>query len=150
MSIYRGWRPFPADVHSRGVAHNAAVTEQVQDAPPIHLRRAQPVLVLLPRTASWLAEIPPRFRPVALSKQFARIANNICATWFDPLARGKYLEQLLVGDRPNRRGFPPVVLRELQTLHQVHIELCRSNETATWDGLSRSLWDGSARTNSKQ
>jgi hypothetical protein len=145
MSIYRGWRPFPADIYSRTVAHNSGVTEVEPVAPPIHLRRSQPVLVLLPRTVSWLAEIPPKFRPVALAKQFARIANNICATWFDPPARGEYLEQLLVGDRPNRKGFPPDVLRELQMLHQVHIELSRSHETATWDALRRSLWDGSGR-----
>jgi len=145
MSIYRGWRPFPADVHTRSVVDKATVANEATTAPPIHLRRAKPVLVLLPRTASWLAQIPPRFRPVALARQYARIANNVCATWFDPAARGVYLQDLLSGGRPNRKGFPAAVLRELQTLHQVHLELCRTNETATWTELSRSLWDGSAR-----
>lgn len=145
MSIYRGWRPYPADVHSQHVARKPAAQCEEQDAAPVHLRRAQPVLVLLPRTASWLAEIPPRFRPVHLAKQFARIANNVCATWFDPPARGRYLEELLAGGRPNRRGFPPSVLRELQTLYRVHLELCRCNESATWIDLNRSVWDGSDR-----
>lgn len=146
MSIYRGWRPIPSDIHTRAVPHSAPAKGLQVATPPIHLRRAQPVLVLLPRTAGWLAEIPPRFRPVSLARQFARIANNICAVWADPLARGRYLQELLVGDRPNRKGFPPAVLRELQTLQLVHLELCRSSEASTWDDLSRSLWDGSQRS----
>jgi hypothetical protein len=145
MSIYCGWRPVPSDIHTHAVTHDGPAKELQAASPPIHLRRALPVLVLLPRTAIWLAEIPPKFRPVSLARQFARIANNICAVWADPLARGKYLEGLLVGDRPNRKGFPPAVLRELQTLHMVHLELCRSSEPSTWDNLSRSLWDGSQR-----
>ena len=145
VSIYRGWRPSPTDIYTPAVA-NKTTPEVQAPSPPIHLRRAQPVLVLLPRTACWLSEIPPRFRPTSLAKQFARIANNICAVWTDPTARGKYLEGLLVGDRPNRKGFPPTVLRELQTLHLVHLELCRSSETATWDVLNRSVWDGSQRS----
>ena len=148
MSIYRGWRPLPADVHSHAVSHKAATAHEQEPAPapPIHLRHAQPVLVLMPRTATWLAEIPPRFRPVALAKQFARIANAVCATWFDPPARGRYLEELIAGGRPNRKGFPPAVLRELQTLYQVHLELCRSSELASWQDLDGSLWDGSRRS----
>ena len=56
----------------------------------------------------------------------------ICATWADPSARGKYLGELLAGDRLDRKGFPPPVLRELQRLHAVHLTLC---------DLKRSLWD---------
>lgn len=104
----------------------------MQPAPHHHLRRAQPVTVLLPRTANWLAEIPEKFRPTAVASQFPRIANLICATWADPVARGKYLQDLLAGDRPNRKGFPPQVLRELQRLHAVHLTLFE---------LKRSLWD---------
>ena len=133
-SIYRGWRPVPEDVHSHNVAHKDGSACQPSDSapPPVHLRRAQPVTVLLPRTACWLAEIPEKFRPAALASHFPRIANLICATWADPSARGKYLEDLLAGNRPNRKGFPPQVLRELQRLHSVHLTLFE---------LKRSLWD---------
>ena len=104
--------------------------------PPVHLRRSQPVTVLLPRTANWLAEIPEKLRPTALAAQFPRIANLICASWADPAARSQYLEALLTVDRPNRKGFPAGVLRELQRLQAIHLNLC---------GLKRSLWDSPDR-----
>ena len=137
-SIYRGFRSVPEDVHAHSVAHKGdPACEPGNDAPPPdHLRRAQPVAVLLPRTASWLAEIPEKFRPTTLATQFPRIANLVRATWADPSARGKYLQELLAGSRPNRKGFPPSVLRELQRLHAVHLTL---------HDLNRSLWDGEAR-----
>lgn len=136
-SIYRGWRPVREDVHAHAVAHkHVAVEASDALAPPIHLRRAQPINVLLPRTAVWLGDIPEKFRPVALATQFARIANVICANWADPVARGDYLKDLLAGGRPNRKGFPPQVLRELQVLHAVHLTLF---------DLNRSLWAGSER-----
>lgn len=137
MSIYRGWRPLPDDVHTQWVA-NKSTSKGLSDAasPPIHLRRAQPASVLVPRTAQWLSEIPEKLRPKALAAQFPRIANLICASWPDPAAREKYLADLLTGGRPNRKGFPPAVLRELQRLHAVHLAL---------SGLNRSLWDESDR-----
>lgn len=104
--------------------------------PPVHLRRSQPVTVLLPRTANWLAEIPEKLRPTALAAQFPRIANQICASWADPAARGQYLKALLTVDRPNRKGFPAGVLREIQRLQAIHLSLC---------GLKRSLWDSPDR-----
>ena len=133
MSIYYGWRPLPDSVHTQRVTHKRT-SEVSSDAasPPIHLRHAQPVSVLLPRAASWLSEIPEKLRPRALAAQFPRIANLICASWSDPPARGKYLDELLAGGRPNRKGFPLAVLRELQRLHAIHLAL---------SGLNRSLWD---------
>jgi len=133
MSIYHGWRSLPEDVHTQHVAHQSALNVPSDAAsPPIHLRHAQPATVLLPRTASWLSEIPDKLRPKALATQFPRIANVVCASWPDPLTREKYLEDLLAGSRPNRKGFPPAVLRDLQRLHAIHMELC---------GLNRSLWN---------
>lgn len=138
-SIYRGHRPVPEDVHAHVVAHNDVAANESSDVTPfpVHLRRAQPVAVLLPRTAAWLAEIPVKFRPVALASQFPRIANLICATWSQPVARGDYLQELLAGRRPNRKGFPSQVLRELQVLNAVHSNLVV---------LKRSLWDGEMRS----
>lgn len=124
MSIYRGWRPYPDGVYAQTVQHNASTKalERNTNTPPVHLRRAQPISILLPRTAEWLSAIPDQYRPTALARQFPRIANLICASWPDPAARGKYLIELLTGDgRPNRKGFPPSVLREIEILHQVHL-----------------------------
>lgn len=139
MSIYRGWRPRPEDIHASSIAHLGNEQSREGDAmpPPIHLRRAQPVNTLLPTTAIWLADIPEKLRPTALATQFPRIANLLCAAWRDPDARGAYLENLLTGGgRPNRKGFPPTVLRDLQRMHACHAILC---------GLKQSIWSGSAR-----
>lgn len=122
MSIYRGWRAFPEDIHTETRRRTGRpTTPEESEPPPVHLRRAQPMTVLLPRTAEWLAQIPPQFRPTALASQFPRIANLLCASWNDPPAREKYLVDLLSGGgRSSRKGFPPTVLRELQVLHSVH------------------------------
>ena len=126
MSIYRGWRPLCADVQQHDVAHKReadATPDATLDtaSPPIHLRHAQPVMVLLPRTASWIASLPERVRPRALAAQYARIANLLCAVWDDPLACRHYFNDLLAGARPNRKGFPVAVLRELNDLQAYYI-----------------------------
>ncbi len=50
--------------------------------------------------------------PVQLEKQFPRILANLVKLWgtpgFDP-----YLSDLIVSDRPDRKGFPPDVAVEL-------------------------------------
>ena len=138
MSIYRGWRPLPEDIHARSIAHlGSGQSREAETTPPVHLRRAQPVNTLLPATAIWLADIPEKLRPTALATQFPRIANLLCVAWGDRDARGAYLENLLTGGgRPNRKGFPPAVLRDLQRMHAVHAILC---------GLKQSIWAGSAK-----
>src|ERR1700751_2739959 len=111
MSIYRGWRPLRADVQQHDVAHKGepeATSDATSDtaSAPIHLRHAQPVMVLLPRTASWIASLPERVRPRALAAQYARIANLLWGVWDDPQACRHYFNDLLAGARPNRKGFP--------------------------------------------
>ena len=135
MTIYRGWRPLPDDVYAQTVHHRASPKAQEcnPDMPPVHLRRAQPISILLPRTAEWLAQIPQRYRPTALATQFPRIANLICANWADPAARGKYLLDLLADGRPNRKGFPRSVLRDLEMLHRVHLAVSGTAAFTEWD-----------------
>src|SRR5687768_6911499 len=55
-------------------------------------------------------ELARRDPPEISARRFSRQSpgsRTISAQRFDPPARGEYLEQLLVGDRPNRKGFPP-------------------------------------------
>ena len=133
VSIYRGWRPLPQDVHAARAAIAVASPLPTEDESWRHLRRAQPVDRLLPRTKMWLAEIPEKFRPTALASQFPRIANALCATWNDAPRRGDYLEDLLTGGRRrNRKGFPASVHRELQRLGAVHTILS-SLHRSTWE-----------------
>ena len=79
-------------------------------------RKAVPFHRPLPRTLTWASTLPTQFRPQALLKNFARIANHIAASWRDPAVLNRYLESLLVDYRGGRRGFPTEVVRELQTL----------------------------------
>jgi hypothetical protein len=122
MSIYRGWRPLCDDVQQHDVAHKGEADATLDTAPPpTHLRHSQPIMVLLPRTANWIASLPERVRPHALAAQYARIANLLCAAWDDPPACRQYFNDLLAGTRPNRKGFPVTVLRELNDLQAYYI-----------------------------
>jgi hypothetical protein len=97
------------------------------------MRRAQPVLVMLPRTTVWIALLPKPVRPNALAARFARIANLICIVWRDRLACRKYLAELLTDDRGGRKGFPIVVLREIEALQAYHAHMHRSsNDAPDW------------------
>ena len=140
MSIYRGWRALPQDVYAAHAAATTAAGAPAENSSWHHLRRAQPVNLLLPRTKIWLAEIPEKFRPAALASRFPRVANTLCATWNDGSRRGEYLDDLLTGGtRRSRKGFPASVHRELQRLGAVHTIL---------SNLQRSAWDAPAEQRS--
>ena len=117
MSIYRGWKPyhdFRPDPKTE--------PEIASAAPPVHLRKAKPLDLLLPRTAAWIASLPPESRPNELARQFARIANQLCATWNHPAECRRYFDGLLVDNRGGRKGFPAEVLTDLLHLRRLHAE----------------------------
>lgn len=70
----------------------------------------------------WLSELPPEVRPLALPRDFVRIANRIADTWQDPDACLKYLDSLLFSDRPRKRGFPDRVGLEIAKLREHRME----------------------------
>jgi hypothetical protein len=112
------------------------------------LRRAQPALVLLPRTAIWIANLPPAARPNALAARFARIANLLCALWDDPPVCRKYFDDLLHDRRGGRQGFPPEVRQELGLLHTYFEHATRPvGDVLEWDTTGLELaWTGSSKT----
>lgn len=114
-----GWRDRPSDLQLHDcVTHgSAAVAKTVPPPAPVHLRRAQPLLALLPTTRRWLMALPREVRPVALAAQFARIANQLCSAWPHPHECHQCFDELLASKRPHRTGFPASVLREIVTLH---------------------------------
>lgn len=120
------------DVQTRDVAYLRSPDTITPVPSPVHLRRAEPVSILLPRTASWIAQMPENFRPTSLARQFPRIANVLCANWGDAPSRGQCLEALLTGGRPNRKGFPAPVLRELQRLYSAHLAQSDTNPQNAW------------------
>jgi hypothetical protein len=85
-----------------------------------YVRRAKPTLVLLPRTADWIASLPAVVRPNAVASQFPRIANALYASWHDPPAFRHLLCELFMDRRGGRKGFPLAVHTELQLLWKYH------------------------------
>src|SRR6516165_8990328 len=83
-----------------------------------HLRKATPANTLFRSTLAWVESLPPELRPVALMRDFARIANLIAATWDDLEGFESYMASLLTDKRGNRKGFPPDVRAELVALGQ--------------------------------
>jgi hypothetical protein len=94
------------------------------EAPPPQnmawLRRARPVEYMLPATIKWYESLPLEVRPMALGMQYARIANLLAQQWNDDKACRAYFEDLLMGRRSKRRGFPPNVRRELWLLREYY------------------------------
>lgn len=139
MSIYRGWKPAIAldwrdgqPAPATQPAPEPAMVAKPKRPPPLHLRRAQPVTILLPRTRAWIESLPANARPRALALRFARIVNNICAAWDDPTACRKYFDDLLEDKRGGRQGFPMDVLREIQKLNE-HYATVYPYDGCKWD-----------------
>jgi len=98
------------------------------------LRKATPADTPLRRTLVWVESLPPRVRPNALVRQFARVANLIAATWGDLEYFETYMGSLLIDERGTRKGFPPDVLAELQALEVYRLAI-QGNEP--WVDVSK-------------
>ncbi|HVO89563.1 MAG TPA: hypothetical protein VMV45_13555, partial [Casimicrobiaceae bacterium] len=86
--------------------------------------KANPSNKLLPVTSAWLASLPSFARPQVLPRQYARIANWLCATWNDPAAFNRYAEDLVMDRRGGRRqGFPLPIINELNALFDYYNQL---------------------------
>lgn len=70
----------------------------------------------------WLRRLPARRRPMRLSVAFPRLANRLALCWPDPALSTQVLEDLCVDRRGGRRGFAPVVRRELQRLREFNAQ----------------------------
>jgi hypothetical protein len=71
----------------------------------------------------WVSTLRADVRPNALLAKFPRIANLIAALWRDPKALRRYVDDLLVDTRGNRKGFPLDILSELFALRAHYDEL---------------------------
>lgn len=133
MSVYRGWKPrlvFEPD------SHPEAVTERASGPARPDLRKAQPLETLLPRTKAWITALPEDAQPHNLVKRYARIANAFASTWDDPDGCRKYFDDLLMGKRGGRKGFPPEVLDDLLRLRRLYSELHPTTDSA-WQVSTR-------------
>ena len=71
--------------------------------------------------SSWIAKLPRSVQPLALLRQYPRIANMMAGMWQDPHSFRAYLHDLLTDRRGSRKGFPPEIVQELLAL-RVHYE----------------------------
>jgi hypothetical protein len=92
--------------------------------------------VVLKPTFTWVAALPPSVHPLALMRQFPRIANQLAAVWSETPAVRSYLDSLLVDYRGHRQGFPPDVLKELLSLRLYH-ESLHPQDLSVWTGQRR-------------
>ncbi len=65
---------------------------------------------------AWLACFDEAVRPVALARQFPRIADRLALLDSTPDVAVRYVEKLMIDDRGDRDGFPVEVARELMRL----------------------------------
>ena len=65
----------------------------------------EPLSVLLPETVAWAAQLPSDIPPHELMRSFARIANRLAGGWNEPDATLACFQQLLMTQRPRRKGF---------------------------------------------
>ena len=84
-------------------------------------RRQTPSSDPLPITFKWVAKLPQSVRPLALLRQYPRIANMMAGMWQDPQSCRAYLHDLLTDRRGTRKGFSPEIVQELVQL-RVHYE----------------------------
>jgi len=129
MSIYRKFEREPSsDVHAKPVKIEAA-KPVVPEAPR---RRGNPADEPLPLTVTWAAKLPPDVRPMVTLRTFGRIGNALAASWTDPAAFLRYIDELFVDRRGNRQGFPPEVMEELFAL-RAYFEELHPSERKRWE-----------------
>jgi hypothetical protein len=125
-SVYNGWdSSLAVNIHDVTVTKPGWSARRVPGVPRdfAKLRRMQPTNKLLPATIDWILALPPRVRPHALAKQFARIANGLCYLWHDRGACLAYFGDLLTDRRGGRQGFPSAVEQELRALWRYYQRL---------------------------
>jgi hypothetical protein len=70
---------------------------------------------------TWRDSLPPPVRPTQLCECYPRVANRLALCWGDAVLTERLFKDLL-NDRRGmqlRKGFPPLVQRELLALHRV-------------------------------
>jgi hypothetical protein len=66
----------------------------------------------------WIVALPPPIRPHSTCEQFPRVANAIAESWEDVPLCTRVLDHMIHDYRGGRRGFPPTVQSELNSLYR--------------------------------
>jgi hypothetical protein len=75
---------------------------------------------LTPAAHDWLAQLPPRYQPLATARRHPHIVNRLSELWGRPADLPAHLRELMLSSRPGRReGFAFEVLTELADLQSL-------------------------------
>ena len=125
MSVYRTLHANVAsEVNVSDIGRRRSASAGARDESPpsavraadSFVRKAAPSNTLFPSTFKWIASLPREVRPLALLKQFPRIANMLAQAWHDPAQFREYMFDLLIDRRGCRKGFPQDVRSEVLKL----------------------------------
>lgn len=87
-------------------------------------------------TFKWMAGLPAKTRPYELAKQFPRIANRLAESWISPMRCERYLNELMMDSRGNRKGFPADVAAEIAALKAHFLRPAAIEQHSVW----RDVW----------
>jgi hypothetical protein len=68
----------------------------------------------------WLHKVPSGLHPKRLARAYPRIVNRLADAWGDVVDTEELFEDLLQDRRGGRRGFPSVIVTELERLRHLH------------------------------
>jgi hypothetical protein len=123
--------PKPASMPQAEVAAPARPMIERRGQPDAaHLRPAGPVGAsaslslfsqqrLEPEAERWLKALPVAVRPVITARRHPHIVNKFSRIWGRSELVAGYLDELLISNRPGRRGFAMEVLEELSLLQSL-------------------------------
>ncbi len=113
--------PAPAGAATDG-AQASASTAASTEPDWTRLRGPQRAIdgVLSGIARDWFEAIPSPLRPAELCSAYPRVANRLALCWNDPLLTERLLDDLLIGRRGKRKGFPKPIAEELLRLRRFH------------------------------
>jgi hypothetical protein len=85
--------------------------------------RAAPIdddRVMQSHTHAWLRGIPNGVHPKQLCLHYPRIANRIAVNWQHLHVIDRFLNDLMIDRRGDRKGFSPRIRREIERLYSYH------------------------------
>ncbi len=109
----------PPIAHPMIERRGAAAADALRPAEPVTGPGALSVFSqqrLTPEGERWLKLLPVAVRPVITARRHPHIINKFARVWGRPDVVAAYLDELLISNRPDRRGFAMEVLEELSLL----------------------------------